>query len=889
MTTNDPPEDGPHSDRAQDRSRLIATYRLQLSPRFPLASAQQVLPYLRDLGISHVYLSPCLTATPGSEHGYDVADPTTIDEELGGEDAFAEFSSAARDLGLQIVLDIVPNHMTTHGSNRYFQDVLAHGRASMHAPKFDLYDLEATGEPIVIGTLGQPYGDALEKGEISVHLEESTFSVRYFEHAFPTAPRSWALLVGANDGPIFSLCQELDELETRPRAELVEARMKYSAKTSELEDLLREHLAQNRDEVTRIIADINRDPGRLHEFLELQHFRLMWWKLEGEFVNYRRFFNIGTLVGVRMEDPEVFDWAHSRIRRLVTDGHICALRVDHPDGLRNPRKYFEDLRKVLPDGRIYVEKILDGDETLPDDWPVDGTVGYDFLNRVNRLWMDETQAETLTSIYADFTGHETNYLALVREQKHAILARHFRGDLLRLTRLAVRVADEDYRTRDVSLLDLERAIAHTIVALPIYRTYLEGEKNNPADAKVLSDALSLARSWVQPLTASQMRAFEFVEGALLAPSPTAAQREFLARFQQLAPAVMAKGVEDTSFYRFDRLVSCNEVGATPSALGISAEHFHEYLSHLDRSWQSTLLTTSTHDTKRSEDVRARINLLSEIPETWHARVLHWAQHNFPAWSGRQPDRHAEYLLYQTLVGAHPLPAERAFAYVQKAVREAKIFTSWHEPNETYEKKLDEFIRAILSDDEFCASLSEFCERLIHPGRVNSLAQTLIKLTAPGVPDFYQGTELWDLSLVDPDNRRPVDFESRFRMLDEVRVLSVDDLNPHWDSGLVKLWMIDRVLSLRNEAPHLFSKDHRPLIARGEKLRHVLAYTRGQHLAVVVPRFAMSIGGDFGETELELPPGEFECLFSRQVFFDMVPIAQILERFPVALLVRRDAK
>lgn len=879
-----PPSSQPRSPRLK-HADWHATYRLQLTPDFTFQRAIGVLDYLADLGISHIYLSPCLTATPGSSHGYDVADPTTVSEQLGGPEGLSRLARAARERGMSVLLDIVPNHMTTHVSNRFFRDVLCHGRLSSHAPKFDLYDVIASGERVCIGTLGKPYGACLDAREIQIKIALGRFSVTYFEHEFPLCPASLDILLSEDEGRLHDICERLRALHRVSSEELEAARSEYHREVTELEALLRERIENDAEVIQRRVQAVNDDPSQLHEVLEAQRFRLMWWRLEGEFVNYRRFFNIGSLVGARMDDPLVFEWAHQRIRALVRSGEVAGLRVDHPDGLVDPAAYFRQLREILPDGPIYAEKILDEDERLPDAWPVDGTVGYDFLNRVNRLWMDETRAEALTSLYADFTGHPTNYLAVVREQKQHVLKRHFRGDLLRLCKLALKVAAEDYHSRDMSADALELAIEDTIVALPIYRTYLSEGAQEPQERQVLEQALALGRSFAERVTESRTNAFEFLERALLGPLRSKTQREFLARFQQLAPAVMAKGAEDTTFYRYDRLVSCNEVGSQPSALGISAEQFHQYLSHLRQSWPYSLLCTSTHDTKRSEDVRARISVLSEMPEAWHNQILTWAAKNAPGWRGRSPDRHAEYLLYQTLVGAHPLPQERAFEYIVKATREAKLHTSWQEPNLDYENKLREFIEYLAADEEFQASLEHFCQPLIYPGRVNSLSQTLIKLTAPGVPDCYQGTELWDLSLVDPDNRREVDFAERARLLAVARSLAVRQLKDHWESGLVKLWMMDRVLSVRRRCGGFGETDYRPLIARGEKLRHVLSYTRGNDLVVVVPRFMSSIGWDFGDTELVLPEGPFECVLSNCRFEGAVPVKDLFGQFPVSLLAR----
>lgn len=883
-TSTTPPRSSPREPRAKHPD-WHATYRLQLTPDFTFHKALGVLEYLADLGISHVYLSPCLTSTPGSPHGYDVADPTTISELLGGPEGFSKLSQAARACGLSILLDIVPNHMTTHGSNHFFRDVLRHGRLSQHAAKFDLYDVVSSGERIVIGTLGKPYGDCLDAREIRLALSGEQFSVVYFEHEFPVCPASLDVLLGHTEGAVRDICERLRALHGVPEKDLESARSEYREQLTMLEVRVGKYIESHEEAIRERLKLVNDHPSELHDVLEEQRFRLMWWKLEGEFVNYRRFFNIGSLVGVRMDDPEVFEWSHQRIRDLVHSGEVQGLRVDHPDGLVDPATYFQKLRQLLPSGPIFVEKILGEEETLPDDWPVDGTVGYDFLNRVNRLWMDETRAEALTSIYADFTGHPTNYLAVVREQKQLVLRRHFRGDLLRLSQRAFAVASEDYQSRDISADDLESALEQTIIALPIYRTYLSADAQEPKERQVLEQALSLARSFAERLTDPRKRAFEFLERALLGPMRSMRQREFLARFQQLAPAVMAKGAEDTTFYRYDRLVSCNEVGSEPAALGISAEQFHQYLSHLRHSWPYSLLATSTHDTKRSEDVRARISVLSEIPDAWHKQILTWSAKNTLGWRGRSPDRHVEYLLYQTLVGAHPLPKERAYEYVVKATREAKLHTSWHEPNLGYEQKLYDFIEFLAADEEFQSSLEQFCQPLIYPGRVNSLAQTLIKLTAPGVPDCYQGTELWDLSLVDPDNRREVDFSRRAELLEKARSLTVRQLEDHWESGLVKLWMMDRVLSVRRRCGGLSEMGYRPLIARGEKLRHVLSYTRGDDLIVIVPRFVSSIGWDFGDTELELPEGPFECVLSNCRFEGVAQLRDLFGQFPVAFLAR----
>lgn len=863
-----------------------ATYRLQLHAGFPLAAAAEVLPYLRDLGISHVYLSPCFQAAPGSTHGYDGADPSRVSDDLGGEPAWDQFVAAARQAGLGILLDIVPNHMTTDSANPWWDDVLAHGPFSPHAATFDLFPF-ANGPrwQVAISVLGQAYGRVLEAGEISIDVSSGLPRLRYFEQSWPLTPASWRTLLTGVAPDLAFAWPELARLQANAQpnpAELSRYRALAAQVTERTRSLLEDAVV--REAVQARIDELAARPAELHAIIDEQFYRLAWWKLEGEIVNYRRFFNVGTLVGVRMESPAVFESANARIWEMIAANELAGLRVDHPDGLRDPREYFERLRARMPEGRIYAEKILDAEETLPDDWPIDGSVGYEFLSKVNRLWMDESKADTLTIVYADFTGHPTNYPALVRAKKDEILATHFATDLDRLVSLAVEISQARYQTHDLSRGQMRRAIALVIVALPVYRTYFSGS-SRPAsvtDVRVINDALVAARAQAPEIEAG---VFEFLNTLLGDQYEGPAAREFVARFQQLSPAVMAKGVEDTSFYLYDRFIACNEVGSQPSALGISAEKFHQFLTHLQTRWPGNLLPTSTHDNKRSEDVRARLNVISEIPDAWDAAVRRWAALNHQAWRGREPDRHAEYMFYQTLVGAWPISPERAWAYLLKACREAKVRTSWHEPNAGYEDGLREFVEGSLANAEFLAALEEFVRPLIEPGRINSLAQTLIKLTAAGTPDFYQGTEIWDLSLVDPDNRRPVDFEFRRSLLHRAKEAALDEVNAETESGLPKLWLIQRTLEVRQAHPDCFAGDHQPLSARGSKLGHVFGYRRGENVVVLVPRFTHSLGGNWADTIVPLPDGRWRSVFTGEEFSGDVSPAQLLADFPVSLLTR----
>jgi (1->4)-alpha-D-glucan 1-alpha-D-glucosylmutase len=882
--------------RARDPTMMTmnwtATYRLQLHAGFPLTAAAAVVPYLAQLGISHVYLSPVLQSAPGSTHGYDVADPARINDALGGDEGWRVFQEAVRQHGLGVLLDIVPNHMTTHPANPWWRDVLTHGPYSVHAGFFDL-DPCVGHEPwrIRLCTLGQRYGAALEAGELTITVDGEEPQLAYYENRWPLNPLSWLRLGSPDDPVVATLVERVSEL----RAQLSPdepTRQQYAAAVGQVRDWYHDIRARpgGREDLEQRARALSAQPDELHVLLERQYYRLVWWKLEGELVNYRRFFNIGGLVGLRVEDLEVFQAAHARIQTMIAAGEIAGLRVDHPDGLRDPAGYLAELRRTLPEGKIYVEKILDAAEPLPGGWAVDGTVGYDFLAKVNRLWMAEQREDVLTGIYADFTGHPVNFLALVREKKLAILDAHFSADLDRLVGLAVELSRRDWRTRDFSRRQLRAALAALTAALPVYRTYRSGTRvaDGDRDPVVLDEAFAQAQA---NATGVESDVFVFLR-QLLGGSPTdEAAGDFMARWEQLAPAVMAKGAEDTTFYLYDRLVSCNEVGAQPWALGISAEHFHQFCHHLHTVWPDNLLATSTHDNKRSEDVRARISVLTELPAQWAEAVRAWSQVNQPAWRGRQPDRHAEYLLYQTLVGAWPISVERAREYMLKACREAKVNTSWHEPNADYENAVLGFTQRIIESREFVSLLEKFIAPLVGPGRINSLAQTLIKMTAPGVPDFYQGTELWDHSLVDPDNRRPVDFEQRQEQLERLADLAVDQVVDDWESGQPKLWMIRRTLRWRAEHPEQFGEAaaYEPLVARGARLGHLLAYRRGSDVLVVVPRFTLTLAGDWGDTVLTLPDGSWRNLFTEAEVTGEVTPPQLFGRFPVALLAREDLK
>lgn len=857
-----------------------ATYRLQLHAEFPLAAAERLLPYLAELGISHVYLSPCLRSAKGSTHGYDVTDPTAIDEELGGEPAWTSFTAAARRHGLGVLLDFVPNHMAANAANPWWESVLAHGPFSSFANHFDI--APETLQPdwkIGLAVLGEPYPFVLTSGDLRLDLAGTTPRLRLHGDSWPLAPATWGALLPEGDrgGSLFERLAELSRVATPDETQ----RATYHKLADEAAAAWQ--AAPEPGRLARAL-EIGADADRLHALLERQYYALHFWKRANEVVNYRRFFDVNGLVGVRVERDDVFNALHVRLKAALEAGDIQGVRIDHPDGLRDPRGYCRKLRTLIPEGRVFLEKILDASEQLRESWPVDGTTGYDFLATVNRLWMDAEKAEVLAGIYAEFTGHPLDINRIIREKKARIADDAFAFDIDRLADIAARRADAGWRTRDLGHRNLRQAIAAASVSLPVYRTYRDATGMDEEDRRLVKGAIAAGRGRLEP---NARAAMDYLEQLLLCEPADPDAAEFIARWQQLTPAITAKGVEDTTFYCYDRLLSCNEVGAQAALLGIAAEKFHEFCHHLSVHWPHTMLATSTHDNKRSEDVRTRISVISENTDAWRAAITSWSRMNRSAWQGRAPDRHAEYLLYQTLVGAHPLEFERAWAYMCKALREAKIHTSWHRPNREYEESVRDFLAAILANPEFTASLAEFSRGLVGPGRVNSLAQTLIKLTAPGVPDFYQGSELWDLSLVDPDNRRPVDYETRLGMLAGLADVSAGEVMAEWDSGRPKLWLIARVLRLRSQHPEWFdvASSYAPLTARGARAGHVLGFQRSGMLCTLVPRFTAFLQNDWRDTLVPLPGGAWEDLFTGRQWIGGVTPPELFRGFPVALLVK----
>ncbi len=877
----------------------VATYRLQLHAGFGFDAAAAIAGYLHELGISHVYSSPYLQAAPGSQHGYDIVDHHKVNEELGGASAHDRFSLRLGECHLGQVLDIVPNHMAISGRrNRYWWDVLENGPSSRYASYFDIdwhSHEEKLRNKLLVPILGDHYGKVLSRGEIQIKRQGGEFLLQYFDHELPVAPKSLPSVLAS--AAALSGSEYLaflgDSLSRLPspastnRADTLERHRDKEVIRGLLERLFQEvpFIAEAMDST---LASLNKDVNALDDFLEHQNYRLAFWWAAKQELSYRRFFDVNTLVGLRMENAQVFADTHAVILKWLREGVLDGIRVDHPDGLRDPRQYFERLREQASDVWILGEKILEPGERLRDNWPIDGTTGYDYLNESGGLFVDSSNEEEFTRIYSEFTGEPLDYAAECRDKKHRILRDLLGSDINRLTTLFANICECHRDRRDYTRHDVIRALREVAACFPVYRTYIVPERNELTqdDERYINEAIEASK---QNRPEVDPELFDFVRDVLLLRVRGAMESEFVMRFQQFTGPAMAKGVEDTAFYCYNRLISLNEVGGDPGRFGISPEAFHAFCAAAQRSHPRTMLASSTHDTKRSEDVRARISLLSEIPGQWKEAVREWAEINEKHKQNGLPDRNTEYFLYQTMLGAWPIGIDRLAPYMQKACREAKIHTSWLSPNEAFETATREFIERIYADHEFRGSFEAFVDPLIEPGRVNSLSQLLLKLTSPGIPDTYQGAEIWDLSLVDPDNRRPVDYELRRRLLSELRHLEVEKVWKRIDEGLPKLWVLHHTLRVRRERTSAFGAEgaYTPLAAQGAKARHLIAYLRGNDVVVIASRLVLGLKRDWQDTSLEVPLGIWRNEFCGTVFNGgKLPIVEVLSRFPVALLSRQ---
>lgn len=869
---------------------VAATYRLQLGPDFDLHAAADLVDYLADLGVSHVYCSPFLQSAPDAPHGYAVVDHRRVDDRLGGEEGRLRLADTAGAAGLGMVLDLVPNHMAVSlPANRWFWDVLEHGRASLYADHFDVdWDPPASAvqNKVLLPVLGDHYGRELEAGAIQIERPDGRFRIRYYDHLFPASPRSVASLLGraAAAGGSDELSFAARSLGSLPSALATdpESRHLRNADAAVAQAMVEDLVARPDVEaaVDEEVTRLNRDPDALDDFLEAQNYRLARWQIAGQELGYRRFFDIDDLIGLRVEDPQVFSDSHQTVLAWETDG----LRIDHPDGLRRPRDYLRRLREAAPGAWIVVEKILEGDETLPD-WPVDGTTGYDFLVDVTALLVDPDGNVPLTELWNEVSGSEATWEEVAEASKRDVLRDVLGADLNRLAGVFARLVEQRRRYRDFTRLELSSVLAETLVGFGVYRTYVtEDGEATASDLEQIGAALERGRAAAPDLDPELFDLLgEVLAGKMSGPPET----ELRMRFQQLTGPVMAKGVEDTAFYRYLRLAALCEVGGDPGRFGLEGvDPFHQRCARAQERWPRSMLALTTHDTKRSEDVRARLAVLSEMPQRWAETVRRWRS-QLGAARPDPLDGATEYLIYQTLVGAHPLGADRLLPYLEKATREAKVHTSWTDPDPDYDEAVAAFGRHVCEDGGFQADLASFVRPVVEAGRVNSLAQKTIQLTAPGVPDTYQGTELWDLSLVDPDNRRPVDYPQRRRLLSEAKDTSAGTVWDRNDEGMPKLWLMHALLQLRERRPDPFGPTggYRPLPVSGRAASHVVAYTRGEEVAVVVPRLTVRLeeGGGWDDTAVDLPRGRWVDVLTSRPRTGAVPVAELLEGFPVAVL------
>jgi (1->4)-alpha-D-glucan 1-alpha-D-glucosylmutase len=875
-----------------------STYRLQLHAGFTFEDAAKAADYLQALGISHVYCSPYLQAAPGSMHGYDVVDYQRLNEELGGEDGYREFCRRLKELGLGQVLDIVPNHMALGPQNRYWWDVLENGPSSRYATWFDIdwHSAEVKLQnKVLIPVLGDQYGRILSAGQIKVEHTGEFFRVRYMDNLLPVAPRSLSILLSraawyAHNDTLSFISDSFLRLPSPESAdrEAVMARHRDKTVIYGLLKRLCEEVPEVNAAMTRAVDELNGDKDALDEVLNHQQYRLAYWRTADQELGYRRFFDVNTLIGLRMEREHVFEATHRRILEWLENGVLDGVRVDHPDGLRDPQQYFERLRARVPDAWIIGEKILHPGEFLRASWPIDGTTGYDFMNVCNSLIVRGDGLKELTAIYSGFTGQPVDFDAVAHDKKLNVLQEALGSDINRLTSLFVEICEGNRDRRDYIRAEIRRALRELASYFAVYRTYVAPEREQvlDEDRAQIDHAVAQAKARRQNLDASLL---DFIADVLTLRERGEMTREFLLRFQQLTSPVMAKGVEDTAFYCFNRMIGLNEVGGAPGRNGLTVAEFHEYCTKMQTTHPLTMTALSTHDTKRADDVRARLAVITEVPGRWKTALNRWARMNAAFRTGAYPDRNTEYFLYQTLIGAWPISKDRLLAYMEKATREAKQQTNWTQPNKAFEQELRSFIERILESQEFISGLKNFVGYVLEAGRINSLAQTLVKCTAPGVPDTYQGSELWDLSLVDPDNRRPVDYELRRQMLSELEGgMDVEEIVRRMNSGLPKLWVIHSALCLRRDHPEWFGAEaeYKPLMAEGSKSDHFVGFLRGDSVAVLVPRWPLKLGGNWAKTTVELPPGQWQNVLTRDAVTGGRQYVQtLLPRFPVALLAR----
>jgi len=957
-----------------------ATYRLQLNRLFPFDQATAIVDYLDDLGITDIYASPFLMARPGSMHGYDVTDQTRFNPEIGDEDYFLRLSASLHGHKMGLIADVVLNHMCiTHPSNRWWWDVLENGPSSPFARFFDIDwhpPKEELANKVLLPFLGDQYGRVLETQEIKVVYANDQFEAVYYENPLPLAPWTWTMILEPAAarlrdrlGPSDEHLAELESITTAlshlpGNTETDEAKVREREREKAIVKRRLSELMQASPEATEAIqtalVDINGQCGDPHSFdrlerlLESEAYRLSFWGVAMDEINYRRFFDINDLAAIRVEDSEVFSAVHALIFDLVSRGHITGLRVDHPDGLFEPEKYFRYLQDAClaqsplaktngkgnrngADRTFYVvaEKILMPNESLRTAWPIEGTSGYNFLNLANGVFVDHTKDKAFEQLYRRFTGWSQEFDDLVCDSKRLILQVAMSSELNVLARKLDRISEQHRWYRDFTLESLRDALKEVLAAFPVYRSYIRSDQKevDPEDRRVIVTAIREAKRRNPAISES---VFDFIQNVLLLEHPDglddaqrAERQMFALRFQQLSAPVMAKGMEDTAFYRYYPLASLNEVGGNPERFGLSVNAFHRRNLVRGELWPNSMNASSTHDTKREEDVRARINVLSEMPSEWYRAIRRWRDIN-RKWKTKAgeliaPDANEEYLLYQTLVGTWPLfpmnaqehavYIQRIQKYMEKALHEAKVHTSWISPNVEYDRAVQDFVAKVLhpsAENAFLEDFRQFQAPIAQAGMWNSLSQLVLKIASPGVPDFYQGNELWSFHLVDPDNRDPVDFDRRRKMLAKLREkdadleVLVERLMNNPCDGAIKLFVTHRSLRFRREHRQLFAAgSYLPLAPDGSRPRNVLAFARqwnGQTVIALAGRFMLKlrnshpapIGDVWANTVIPLPKkikhSSFQDVLTGQRLAvaerdgePALPLAQVFAHCPVALL------
>jgi (1->4)-alpha-D-glucan 1-alpha-D-glucosylmutase len=929
-----------------------ATYRLQFSRNFTFKDATQIIPYLEKLGISDIYSSPFYRSRGATDHGYDVINHNELNPALGTQEDFDAFVAALRERDMGHIADFVPNHMgIADPDNEWWMDVLENGPGSVYASFFDIdWDpiKPQLRNKVLLPVLGDQYGKVLESGQFQIEFRDGAFFVKYFGWVFPFNPRTYPQILrialgklqGYNEQEMYleleSIITALEHLPPRTNVDEEKVRERSREKEVAKRRILRlcVECPQVGDAIQSALNILEGKPGNPRSFdlldtlLNSQPYRLSYWRVAAEEINYRRFFDVNELAAIKVENPNVFETIHRLLFQLLEDGSVTGVRIDHVDGLQDPKKYLADLQKRYQDGAdegvtghtnpdngcyLIVEKILEENEQLRSDWPVHGTTGYEFVFEATQLLVDSSNSDRFSRIYREFIDRYVHVESLIYEKKKLVMEVTLSSDIETLGHMLSEVAERDRLHRDFTLDSLSAVVSELIACFPVYRTYIDAENGvSEIDRHVILRAVRAAK---RRNAAMEPSIFDFLRGILLLENFESAdettrklQLDFVHKFQQSTGPIMAKGLEDTAFYIFNRLTALNEVGGAPQQFGMSLERFHERTRLRLTATPNTLLSLTTHDTKRSEDVRARIAVLSEIPDQWQNWLEEWRKLTAGAKSDLEgeiaPNANEEYLYYQTLLGTWPVAPEevdetyieRIQRYMLKAIKEAKVNSSWISPNEVWEDAVRQYVAMTLSPDHlFRQAVAKAAEGIAWHGMLNSLSQTILKLTCPGVPDFFQGSELWDLRLVDPDNRGPIDYSVRAKVLEEVTGKAVESLLASWKDGAIKIGIVNILLRLRQRSPRLFqSGTYSSLYASGAKRDCCVAFHRRsekEDILVIVPRFTTRLGSshgpfDWGDTQLlidESLPNMRDLLSSRKLTKgqDSVPL-KTLQNFPFAV-------